>query len=194
MAGGGGGGGRRRRWWGGPRLVTGALVLGASAASAAYVRSGDLLMHECIFGASLALIWPRTLYLVYRDGGGGGGGGEGSAAEAEMEKLRRLRRRRRRLRRFWRAVALLVAGYAAWNADLEMCARLRALRGRLGLPWAWLLELHGWWHVLTALGASEYIRLVRDLCLWVLRAVGSVPFVVVIDQDAGQILSLTRDV
>ncbi|RMD41718.1 hypothetical protein DV735_g3423, partial [Chaetothyriales sp. CBS 134920] len=36
---------------------------------------------------------------------------------------------------------------------------LRALRHRVGLPLAWLLECHGWWHVLTAVGAGVFVDL-----------------------------------
>lgn len=54
--------------------------------------------------------------------------------------------------------------FLVWNVDLERCAELRDLKARAGVPWAWLLELHGWWHVLTAVGAFEYVALVRELC------------------------------
>jgi dihydroceramidase len=57
-----------------------------------------------------------------------------------------------------------VVAYTAWNLDLEKCLELRRFRASLGLPWAWLFELHGWWHILTAAGASQYVRLIRELC------------------------------
>ncbi len=71
-------------------------------------------------------------------------------------------------RDMWRArgrnaLFALLIGYALWNVDLEFCAELRRLRERIGLPWAWLLELHGWWHVLTAVSASEFMDIVREL-------------------------------
>ncbi|KXX80445.1 Alkaline ceramidase 3 [Madurella mycetomatis] len=65
-----------------------------------------------------------------------------------------------------RAVVSLVAGVVAfliWNVDLERCLELRAIRQKLGLPWTWALGLHGWWHILTALGAAEFTTLVRGL-------------------------------
>ncbi|KAK7754989.1 hypothetical protein SLS62_003073 [Diatrype stigma] len=103
----------------------------ALATSAAYVPSG------------------RTLHYQR------GGGVEGAAERREAEQ----RQRKRLLRQFRKVVALLIAAYAICNVDLEMCLQLRALRSRVGLPWAQLLELHGWWHVLTALGASEHLGL-----------------------------------
>ena len=67
------------------------------------------------------------------------------------------------MKRFLRAVVWLILAFVIWNIDLEYCFNLRDIRHKIGLPWAWLLELHGWWHVLTAIGASEYIKLTREL-------------------------------
>lgn len=50
-----------------------------------------------------------------------------------------------------------------WNIDFEYCAELRMLREQVGLPWAWLLELHGWWHILTAVSANQFMEIVREL-------------------------------
>lgn len=40
---------------------------------------------------------------------------------------------------------LFVAAYGLWNVDNLACERLRGIRHTIGLPWAWLLELHGWY-------------------------------------------------
>ncbi|KAK4242328.1 hypothetical protein C8A03DRAFT_40298 [Achaetomium macrosporum] len=42
--------------------------------------------------------------------------------------------------RIWKAVAICVFGYLLWTIDLEHCAGLRAVRERVGLPWAWLFD------------------------------------------------------
>lgn len=68
------------------------------------------------------------------------------------------------LRRFWKAAITLVVAFIIWNIDLQQCTQLREIRKSLGLPWEWALELHGWWHILTAIGAAEYITPVRELC------------------------------
>lgn len=65
--------------------------------------------------------------------------------------------------RVWKAVGICIAGYVLWNVDLECCMWLRGLRAKVGLPWAWALELHGWWHVLTAVGAARVMDVVRDV-------------------------------
>jgi dihydroceramidase len=66
--------------------------------------------------------------------------------------------------RLAKAGTLLVVAFILWNIDLEMCSELRSLRKQVGLPWAWLLELHGWWHILTAVAAFEFMELARDIC------------------------------
>lgn len=65
--------------------------------------------------------------------------------------------------RTWKGIALCVVGYGLWNIDLECCAELRSIRRQVGLPWAWLFELHGWWHVLTAIGASGFMDVAREV-------------------------------
>lgn len=113
--------------------------------SGLYIRSGDVRVHFYMFSAMLYAIWPRTLYLIYW-------------ADRPTKEKSRL------LGKFGRAVVYLVVGFVIWNIDLEMCQQLRSLREYVGLPWAWLFEFHGWWHVLTAVGAAIYMELVRDIC------------------------------
>jgi dihydroceramidase len=89
----------------------------------------------------MLIVGARTVFLVLA--------GNRSAAE-----------RRRLMGPFGKAVGCLVAAYTVWDIDLEKCLELRRLKDRLGLPSSWLVGLHGWWHVLTALGASMCIRLI----------------------------------
>ncbi|KAK4658890.1 hypothetical protein QC762_105540 [Podospora pseudocomata] len=49
------------------------------------------------------------------------------------------------------------------NWLMAFCTELRSLRVKMGLPWAWVLELHGWWHVLTAVSASWFMDIVRKV-------------------------------
>ncbi|KAH8656848.1 ceramidase [Ilyonectria robusta] len=43
-------------------------------------------------------------------------------------------------------------GYTLWLIDEFACRMLTDVRHLVGLPIAFLFELHGWWHVFTALG------------------------------------------
>lgn len=112
-------------------------------ASAVYLLTGDILHHVFAFNCMIAIVGLRTLFLVFC-----------RCPVAERSS---------HLWRFASAVAVLSLAYFLWQIDLEMCSQLRAARQVFGLPFAWLLEMHGWWHILTALGASLYIRLIRNL-------------------------------
>lgn len=117
------------------------LVIGFSTI---YILSGNLLFHVLFFVILLALVGSRTLWLIHRT--------EGRSKEERAQLMRR----------FYEAVAFLALGFAVWNADLEFCHELRAMRRAVGAPLAWLLEGHGWWHILTAIGAKLYIELIRE--------------------------------
>ncbi|KAI6085942.1 ceramidase [Hypoxylon rubiginosum] len=65
--------------------------------------------------------------------------------------------------RMWKGIATCLVGYVLWNIDLQYCAELRSIRHQLGLPWALVFELHGWWHVLTAIGASQFMDVAREV-------------------------------
>jgi dihydroceramidase len=112
--------------------------------SAVYIRTGDILHHVIPYNTMIVLVGLRTLYLMFL--------------------TRRSRDEKWRLSgMFAKALGVLVLAYTLWQIDLEKCFELRRIRAQLGLPWAWILELHGWWHILTALGASQYCRLIREL-------------------------------
>lgn len=126
-------------------FITAGIWLPTFMIAVVYVRSGDLIIHVYTFGTMVALIGLRLIHLIY------------------LQK--RTKRDRDQLAScFWKGAAYLLLAFALWNIDLEMCLQLRGLRQHVGLPWAWLLEFHGWWHILTAVGASRFIELTRTLC------------------------------
>lgn len=54
-------------------------------------------------------------------------------------------------------------GYFLWNIDFHFCKYVTALKRYVGLPWGFLFELHGWWHILTGIGAYVGMALVEYL-------------------------------
>ena len=56
-----------------------------------------------------------------------------------------------------------IVGYVLWRLDFQSCRILRDLRHQLGMPFGFLLELHGWWHVLTAWSGATYIKCIHIL-------------------------------
>ncbi|ORY56851.1 alkaline phytoceramidase [Pseudomassariella vexata] len=127
------------------KLISAVLFSVTAIVSIAYLRNGNILLHFYTFSTMVSLIWPRTLYLIHARG----------RSETERKNL---------ARRFWSALGTLVVAFIIWNIDLEKCMELRQIRAAVGLPWAWLFEFHGWWHILTGIGAKDWILLVRDLC------------------------------
>lgn len=128
------------------RLINTSLAIIFPLFSAFYVWTGKIIYHATVFIAIVVLITVRGCYLVFWL--------EPRFPKAKLDDWRA---------RGAKALAVLVLGYVLWNIDLEMCEQLRALRAQVGLPWAWLLEFHGWWHVFTAISAAQTMDMVRDL-------------------------------
>lgn len=55
------------------------------------------------------------------------------------------------------------AAYALWNVDVHLCSSLTQVKRRWGYPWGVLLELHGWWHVLTAGASYTFLAVIEVL-------------------------------
>ncbi|KAK3181495.1 alkaline ceramidase ydc1 [Lecanicillium sp. MT-2017a] len=111
-----------------------------------YVRSPKIIFQVIAFIVSLLIVILRTQYLDH-------------FAEPALPKEKSSDWNART----WRAIIICVFGYFLWNIDLEFCALLREMRQSAGLPWAWALEFHGWWHVLTAIGASQFMDVAREI-------------------------------
>lgn len=58
---------------------------------------------------------------------------------------------------------VFIFGFGIWNLDNALCGLLTETKRALGMPWSFVLELHGWWHIFT--GAGAYI------CLFSLPAI-----------------------
>ncbi|OBW64702.1 MAG: Elongation factor G, mitochondrial [Aureobasidium pullulans] len=56
-----------------------------------------------------------------------------------------------------------VFGYLLWQLDFIFCTELTAIKRVVGMPWGFLLEFHGWWHILTAVGAHTFMIMIDVL-------------------------------
>lgn len=128
------------------KAITTVLISTVVGVSAVYYQNKNVLIHLVAFTLMENLIWPRLLYLIYFH--------KRSAVD-----------RSRLARQFWAAMGIMTLAIAVWLIDLELCYQLRHIRGAVGPPCALLFELHGWWHILTAVAASKFIALVREICL-----------------------------
>ncbi|CAN9457107.1 unnamed protein product [Alternaria alternata] len=61
----------------------------------------------------------------------------------------------------WKMIAfglsIFLGGFAVWSLDNEYCSKLIKWRREIGMPWGFVLEGHGWWHLMTGTGAYYYI-------------------------------------
>ncbi|KAI9743953.1 MAG: hypothetical protein M1818_002687 [Claussenomyces sp. TS43310] len=58
---------------------------------------------------------------------------------------------------------IFVSGFAIWNLDNFFCNGLTHAKRGIGMPWSFLLELHGYWHIFTGIGAYIFMALVEYL-------------------------------
>ncbi|KAI1913445.1 hypothetical protein LOZ53_003409 [Ophidiomyces ophidiicola] len=127
----------------GTRARVGLFILLASALSLAvwaHIKTGDSALHQIVFGSMIVTVGLRMFKLL-----------KTMISDQNMRsKLQQLATR---------GYLLLAAGYALWLIDVFACPYLRAIRQSVGLPLAWLFELHGWWHILTAAGVYVYMLL-----------------------------------
>ncbi|KAI9148370.1 benzoate 4-monooxygenase cytochrome p450 [Paramyrothecium foliicola] len=128
------------------RLISIGLAVVFLAFSAFYINSAQIIYQVIAFGSGIGLVTLRSQYLYHW-------------AQPRFPKAKS----RDWNMRTWKSIAICLFGYLLWNIDLEYCAELRALRECVGLPWAWTLELHGWWHILTAVGASMFMDVAREV-------------------------------
>ncbi|EGX89935.1 alkaline ceramidase family protein [Cordyceps militaris CM01] len=128
------------------RLISAGLAVFFVSFTVFYLRSPLIIYQVVAFLSGVGVLILRVLYLFHWM--------QPAFPEAK--------------RRAWRNTSIVsllicVAGYAIWNVDLEYCQMLRDIRQQVGLPWAWLFEFHGWWHVLTAIGAAKFITVAREV-------------------------------
>jgi dihydroceramidase len=128
------------------RLITVGLAVAYLSFSAFYIWSAKIIYQVFAFTGALFGVLFRGQYMFHL------------ARPAFPEA-----KRRDWNWRIWKALGICVFGYVLWTIDLEYCAELRAVRQRVGLPWAWLFEFHGWWHILTAVGASQSMQVAREI-------------------------------
>jgi dihydroceramidase len=110
-----------------------------------YVYSENIIYQVVGFTGSIVIIGLRTNYIVR------------VAKAFPKAKAQELTSRSRQ------AVVVGLFGYLLWNIELKYCTELRDIRAQVGLPWAWLFEFHGWWHVFTAISADQFMKVAREM-------------------------------
>ncbi|KAJ1943016.1 alkaline ceramidase ydc1, partial [Linderina pennispora] len=77
------------------------------------------------------------------------------------KRMKQMRIDRRTKRLMTRLLVLghigMYGGFLVWNLDNIFCHRLRSYRQMVNSPLDVFLQLHGWWHILTAYGSTYLI-------------------------------------
>ncbi|KAJ1908242.1 alkaline ceramidase ydc1, partial [Tieghemiomyces parasiticus] len=124
--------------------------------TAIYLYNRDPVFHQVSYALEVAVIVFRNAYLLScipaatsnqlaRNGG--------QCTRAVLQRL------------FTQSAATFLLGFALWNVDNIFCPQLRYIRSQVGTPFDTLFQLHGWWHIFTALGCyyciinTQYMRL-----------------------------------
>ena len=117
-----------------------AVVLAAFgiAVTVIYLSIKDPLFHQVAYAFLTGLVLTRSCYLML--------------VHVPDQKVRK--------DMYWVisiGVLTFLAGFVCWIIDNEYCSEVTRIRRRIGLPWGMLLEGHGYWHLLTAIGVYFYI-------------------------------------
>ncbi|RDL37648.1 Uncharacterized protein BP5553_05081 [Venustampulla echinocandica] len=106
--------------------------------------TNELIMHSIVFAIMLLMVSRKTSSIV-----------NARVSDPGVRKdVRRLS--------IW-GFMCFASGFALWNIDIATCKTLTNAKRSIGMPWSFILELHGWWHLLTGLGAYIFMALVEYL-------------------------------
>jgi len=130
--------------------------------SAIYLYTGYAPFHQFCFGAIQILTFIRFLHLLRT---------EIRADDPDIE----LRRKRAQVLKVCLTGAVtFFFGFVCWNIDNILCYWLTLAKTQLGRPLSFLLELHGWWHLMTGYGA--YLMAMASQMLTLMIKEGHEPF------------------
>ncbi|KAJ0420977.1 ceramidase [Aspergillus carlsbadensis] len=122
-----------------------ALALALAALLTFHMVTDELILHSVCFGVMVTVIGLRTMQLV------GSRTVPGSSARHRIWGIVRF------------GAFIFNLAFYLWILDQWACKHLQRARSILGLPLGFLLELHGWWHIFTAMGAYLFIAVVDHL-------------------------------
>ncbi|CAO2650588.1 Nn.00g018800.m01.CDS01 [Neocucurbitaria sp. VM-36] len=109
-----------------------------------HVWADEIYVHEITFAVMIFLVSRHTRALIKK-----------------QVKSEESRRKLGKMATFGISSGLF--GYFLWNIDFHLCSYVTAFKRYIGLPWGFFFELHGWWHILTGIGAYVGMALVEYL-------------------------------
>ncbi|KAF4580810.1 hypothetical protein GQ602_006947 [Ophiocordyceps camponoti-floridani] len=104
----------------------------------------EFLLHATTFGLAVYLIASRIWQII-----------------PQRVPDSQIRKKLQTLTKF--GCVNFLGGYFLWLVDEWACGLLTKMRHSVGMPVAFFLELHGWWHILTAIGGYIAVAIVDVL-------------------------------
>lgn len=129
-------------------VIASLILLTASTVTVVYLIVKNATIHQAFFGCLIGVVAFSSAYMV-------------------MTFVKDPQHKKNLHNSMMMGAIFFMSGYAVWLMDIHLCKLWRFIRREyLLLPLGLLLELHGWWHVLTGLGIYYYI-----VCLQYLRLI-----------------------
>lgn len=120
-------------------FIAGLILATTSTVTVVYLIVKNATIHQAFFGCLIGVVAFSSAYLV-------------------MNYVKDPVQKKNLYHSMTMGATFFMSGYAVWLMDIHMCTLWRFVRREyLLLPLGLLLELHGWWHVLTGLGIYYYI-------------------------------------
>ncbi|KAM7213746.1 akaline ceramidase [Rhypophila decipiens] len=145
------------------RLVRGAIAVFHIIFCAVYLQTVNIIIQVVGFLGGMIITGFKSHYLLK---------GLKTSDPTDEKKLSEAKAKDL-TNRGWDAVYVSLFGYLLWNIEFMYCSELRAAKAAIGLPTSWIFEFHGWWHVLTAIGAAQFMDVAREMRAEVRRQMGT---------------------
>ncbi|KJK67435.1 Ceramidase [Aspergillus parasiticus SU-1] len=123
------------------RMVGIILTLLFTVVMVVHMVMDEFLLHAVTFGTAVYLIATRTLKIIPRQI-------PDPVTRKNIQSVSLF------------GCASFIFGYLVWLIDEWACRVLTSTRQAVGLPLAFLFELHGWWHVFTAIGGYIAVAII----------------------------------
>lgn len=124
---------KHRSW-----LIGTAVFFSANLLTVIYLHFKDPTIHQAAYGVLNVLIIMKSVQLLQR------------AIKSEEDRWKLYST-------MIKGVILFLTGYVLWNMDIHFCDYARRTRRSWGMPYGFILEGHGWWHIFTGTGVYFYL-------------------------------------
>jgi len=108
--------------------------------SVVYIYTGIAAFHQVSFAIIEVVAQGRVFWLLR------------NVVRANDKDAVLRRKRSQIVKTFLTGAVVFLVGFLCWNADNLLCSSLSEMKKKIGAPYSFLFELHGWWHLLTGYG------------------------------------------